>query len=63
MQGQSALDSGTFLTGCVSHRAVKRFVRNILCRTSVRWQILRKLCVIRKGGIESFVQMPYVIVF
>ena len=63
MLGQSALDSDAFLTGCVSHRAVQDLFEVCYVEQDVRWQILRKLCVIRKSDIESFVQMPYVIVF
>jgi hypothetical protein len=63
MQGQSALDSDTFLTGCFSHGAVQDLFEIFFVEQGTRWQILRKLCVVRKSYIESFVQMPYVIVF
>ena len=61
MQDQSALD--TFLTGCVSHRAVQDLFEVFYVEQGVRWQILRKLCIMRKSDIERYVQTPYVIVF
>jgi len=61
MQGQLALD--TFLTGCVSRRAVQDLFEIYYVEQGVRWQILRKLCVIRKIDIEKYLQMPYLIVF
>jgi hypothetical protein len=63
MQGQSALDSDTFLTCCVSHRAVQDLFEVFYVEQAVGWQILRKLCVIGKSHTESFVQMPGIIVF